>query len=109
MYAESVLQRQIGTMQAATGIVVGRKEKSAQTTKYIIYDIIVTPLPEETGASQQKGTGRPKNLIDLLNLNYTKDGFKYSDWVAEFHLTVSLYPQNIIDFQTGSKNAELRT
>ena len=71
MYLEGVLQRQIGTMQAATGIVVGRKEKSAHSTKYIIYDIIVTPLPEETGASLDYGTGRPKNLLELLSYNYS--------------------------------------
>ena len=53
LYSESVLQRQVGKLSAATGIVIGKKETSssnAATTKYIIYDVILTSNPAETGA-----------------------------------------------------------
>ena len=71
---------------------MGRKEKMGDQVKYVIYDIIMTPSPTDTGAgvedanSNVKG-GRGKNLVDLLNTSY--DGFRYSDWASEFNLTVS--------------------
>ena len=60
--------------------------------------MILTSNPAETGAGLEEATcsmqkksisvsGRGKNLVDLLGTSY--DGFKYSDWVAEFNLTVS--------------------
>ena len=58
----------------------------------------MTPSPSETGAgveASEKGATsadkgkkrRGKNLVELLSTPY--DGFKYSDWVGEFNLTVS--------------------
>ena len=80
-------------LQAATGIIVGSKEtQSSGKTKYTMYDVMLTPNPSETGAAKEdkKGKGGKagnKNLSELLNTSF--DGFKYSDWVAEYNLTVS--------------------
>lgn len=56
-----------------------------------MYDVMLTPNPSETGAAKEdkKGKGGKagnKNLSELLNTSF--DGFKYSDWVAEYNLTV---------------------
>ena len=59
---------------------------------------MITPLPSETGtaieetkgpATTPKGAklGKKRNLQELLSMSF--DGFKYSDWVAEYNLTVS--------------------
>ena len=84
----------MGKSKAATGIVVGRKEQVNGQTKFIVYDVLLTPCPTETGAGteEHKGPSAPKkgalkNLVELLTTNY--DGFKFSDWVSEFNLTVS--------------------
>ena len=70
---------------------VGRKEKiSGGATKFVVCDVLVTPLPDKTGAAASLGEEeRAKTLLDLLAMNYTKDGFKYVDWVSEFYLGVS--------------------
>ena len=72
---------------------VGRKEKSSSgVVKYTVMDILLTPNPDETGAGVEKTSAaappskRAKNLLELLGTSF--DGFKYSDWVAEFNLTV---------------------
>ena len=57
----------------------------------------MTPSPADTGAGVEQtaakaggesgGGKRVKNLVELLGTSY--DGFKYSDWAAEFNLTVN--------------------
>ena len=60
--------------------------------------MLVTPSPADTGAGVEQqqaakadggsaGGKRVKNLVELLSTSY--DGFKYSDWAAEFNLTVN--------------------
>ena len=79
---------------------MGNKEtNSGGQTKFTIYDVMVTPLPNETGTAkeEQKGKGMKgakaaagnKNISELLTTTF--DGFKYSDWVAEYMLTVSAF------------------
>ena len=93
VYLESVLQRQASKLNATTGIVVGHKELVNGQTKFTIVDVLTTPSPTETGAgveetkSASNKSRAQKNLVELLATNY--DGFKYSDWVSEFNITVS--------------------
>ncbi|CDW91032.1 UNKNOWN [Stylonychia lemnae] len=70
-------------MQSATGLVLGTRDEE----KLYIYDVILTPNPEntqkdikQTGPDQQPL--EQKGLLQLLNTKYTE--FNYSDWLSEF-------------------------
>ena len=83
-------------MTSATGIAIGRRDGE----KLYIYDVMLTPNPESVQSDikqvQPNGSDlESKNLQMLLLTKY--NDFNYSDWLVEFHHSVSLDSRIILN------------
>ena len=72
-----------------------------------MYDVLLTPDPEEVQPDMKSTKRKQRNLVELLNTKY--DEFNYSNWAAEFNVTVSKVHCLSERSCLGVKNATIRS